>query len=130
MQSKSAPAQLKEYTWRDVKSAQPTSKSSRSCFGDTSPSTGLPSISYRVALASWFLLPDGTIRNVEGSTDEEFTEFIRACTPNMLPWQRNDLLSCLTDDAQLGRWYILDALKHRHIHIPLFASQEACSASV
>ena len=99
---------------------------SSSCFGDETPGIALPKLSYSAALDSWFLLPDGTIRKVRSCTDEEFRVFVTTCTPDMQRWQRRDLLDSLAFDADIGRWYILDALYHHrpHVDVPLFTSEQ------
>lgn len=121
MRIKSPEQHTKERKERETKNRPTTSYTSDDVRMPTPPKLG-----YHAALAMWFLLPGGEIRNVGTCTNEEFTMFVCSCTPDMQNYQRRDLLNSLTFDAEIGRWYILEALQcHRpRLNVPIYASAE------
>lgn len=116
---------VKMYPVRTVRTQHPHETEKTEQLADREQVTSGPKRSYHAALNSWFLAPDGCIRNIGRCEDAEFVEFITALIPAAWrPCDRNELFSSMQLDRSLARFYILDDLAARRIKVPLFSTEQ------
>lgn len=83
-----------------------------------------PCLSYKKAMASWFIL-EGKVYPVKTCTEEIFKQFISSCNSQWTEehWKKV-YLNTNEEDRKVVRWYVLQANSNKKKQISLYPSEE------